>query len=67
MEVGEGVIEMNFVPHITIWEVDITQNGVVFDSHYFLTYRGAKRFMRKHKQEWKDYNVIVGGEPLWLW
>lgn len=58
---------MKFTPHITIWEVDITQNGIVFDSHYFLTYKGAKRFIRKHEQEWKDYNVIVGGEPLWLW
>lgn len=66
-EVGKGVIEMKFTPHITIWEVDIAQDDAVFYSYYFLTYKGAKKFIRKHLEEWKDYQVILGGEPLWFW
>lgn len=55
---------------ITIWNVHIydkdTNQGLL--DYYFLTYKKAKKFVEKHKQEWEAENCIagIGGEPLVL-
>lgn len=55
---------------ITIWNVHIydknTNQGLL--DCYFLTYKKAKKFVEKHKQEWEAENCIagIGGEPLVL-
>lgn len=58
---------MKFTPHIIIWELDLGIDGTVIDSYYFLTYKGAKKFWEKNEENWKDYQVALGGEPLWFW
>lgn len=58
---------MKFVPHIIIWELDIALDGTIVGSYYFFTYRGAKRFWEKNEENWKGYQVSLGGEPLWFW
>lgn len=58
---------MKFTPHIIIWELDLKIDDTVIDSYYFLTYRGSKKFWEKNKENWKDYQVVLGGEPLWFW
>lgn len=58
---------MKFTPHIIIWELDLKIDDTVIDSYYFLTRRGAEKFWEKNKENWKDYQVVLGGEPLWLW
>lgn len=59
------------VPHIIIWNFTVNNldNGMVMENHYFLTRRGAKRFMKKHSDELEQegYSCSFGGEPLWFW
>lgn len=59
------------VPHIIIWNFEINDfdNGMVMENHYFLTRRGANRFLEKHSDELKQegYSCGFGGEPLWFW
>ena len=58
---------MKFKPRIIIWELDLRIDGTVIESYYFLTYKSAKRFWKKNKENWKDYQVVLGGESLWFW
>ena len=58
---------MEFIPHIIIWELDLGIDGTVIDSYYFLTRRSAEKFLEKNKENWKDYQVALSGEPLRFW
>lgn len=59
---------MNFRPHITIWSIDIhdKENGAVVDQMFFLFHRQAKKYLEKHLKDWEEFDVGLGGEPLWL-
>lgn len=50
------------VPHIIIWNFTVNNldNGMVMENHYFLTRRGAKRFMEKHSDELEQegYDIL---------
>jgi len=59
------------VPHITIytfWAANPVDDSKV-EEHYFLTKRGAAKFMRKYSKDLskEGYLCGFGGEPLWLW
>lgn len=58
-----------FCLHITIWSIDIRDrgSGVLVGQEFFLFYRQAERYLEKHLKEWKEFEVVLGGEPLWLW
>lgn len=58
-----------FYSHITIWSIDIRdrESGILVDQWFFLFYRQAERYLEKHQKDWKDFEVVLGGEPLWLW
>lgn len=59
---------MKFMPHITIWELDVmTLDGISIVRSYYLSFHAAKRAWEKNKESWKDYQVTIGGEPLWFW
>lgn len=55
--------------HIIIWSIDIRdrESGVLVGQEFFLFYRQAKRYLEKHQKEWEEFEVVLGGEPLWLW
>ena len=59
------------VPHIIIYKFEITDNktGLTLEDHYFLTRKGARRFMVKYSDELskEDCACGSGGEPLWFW
>lgn len=59
------------VPHIIIYSFDVTNSktGYIVEQHYFLTRRGARKFMEKYSDELskEGYNCSFGGEPLWFW
>lgn len=59
----------NFCLHITIWSIDIRdrESGVLVGQEFFLFYRQAKRYLKKHQKDWEEFEVGLGGEPLWLW
>lgn len=59
----------NFCLHITIWSIDIRdrESGVLVGQEFFLFYRQAERYLKKHQKEWEEFEVVLGGEPLWLW
>lgn len=58
-----------FCSHITIWSIDIRdrESGILVDQWFFLFYRQAERYLEKRQKDWKDFEVVLGGEPLWLW
>ena len=58
---------MKFTPHIVIWELDLKIDDTVVHSYYFLTRRSAEKFWEKNEENWKVYQVALGGEPLWFW
>lgn len=59
------------IPHIIIWNFEVTnpKNGITMENHYFLTRKGAKKFIKKHsdKLNKEGYSCGYGGEPLWFW
>ena len=59
------------VPHIIIYNFSVYDNetGDELENHYFLTQKGARRFMLKHYDELSKENCSCGfgGEPLWFW
>jgi hypothetical protein len=59
------------VPHITIWNFWISDlNDNILENHYFLTRRGARKFMKKYSDKLiyeEDCQCGYGGEPLWFW
>ena len=58
-----------FTPNIVIYNVGIYDKKTYFPlaNYYFLSYKRANKFLEKHLDEWsKNYNVILGGETLWL-
>lgn len=59
------------VPHIIIYNFSVYDNETndVLENHYFLTQKGARRFMLKHCDELSKQNCSCGfgGEPLWFW
>lgn len=58
-----------FTPSIVIWNLELSakDDGTVLQNIYFLSYKRAKKFLEKHKEELEEYKVILGGESLWLW
>lgn len=59
----------NFCLYITIWSIDIRdrESGVLVGQEFFLFYRQVKRYLKKHQKDWEEFEVGLGGEPLWLW
>lgn len=59
----------NFCPHITIWSIELRDraSGILAGQEFFLSYRRASKYLEKHQKEWEDYEICLGGEPLWLW
>ena len=59
----------DFAPSITIWSLELydKESNFVCQTFYFLSYKRAKRFWARHEKEFDEYNVVLGGEPLWLW
>ena len=57
------------VPHIIIYDFNVfdPSTGVLMEQHFFLTRKGAKKFMDKHAKEFDGYNIGFGGSPLWFW
>ena len=58
-----------FTPSIIIWQLDLRDENGVFQTEYFLTQKGVRRFLEVHKKEIEEQNVewSYGGEQLWLW
>lgn len=58
-----------FIPSIIIYKLKIADKKTMltYQNVYFLSYKMARRFWRKHKEELKNYYVSIGGEQLWLW
>lgn len=60
-----------WTPSILIWQLDLKESGKdePFQSIYFLTRRGVERFLKKHKKEMEEENIVwfYGGERLWFW
>lgn len=58
-----------FTPSITIWNLCFIckEDETICENHYFLSKNRAKKFWKKHEKECEEYNVILGGEQLWLW
>jgi hypothetical protein len=58
-----------FTPSIVIWNLELSdkEDGTVYQNLYFLSYRMAKKFWKKHEAEFEGYKVSLGGEQLWLW
>lgn len=58
-----------FTPSIIIWQLDLKENDVCFQSFYFLTKKGIERFLKIHKKEIEEQNLSwsCGGIQLWLW
>lgn len=56
-------------PSIVIWNLALhdkeSMSGTI--NIYFLFYRMAKRFIKKHETELEQYNVDLYSEPLWFW
>lgn len=53
------------VPHIIIYSFDVVdpKTGITMEQHYFLTRRGARRFMMKYSEQLSDegYSCNFGG------
>ena len=60
-----------WTPSIIIWKLDLEEkgNGEYFQSLYFITQRGVKRFLKNHKKEIEEQDLSWswGGEQLWFW
>ena len=56
-------------PSIVIWNLELydKKDGTVAMNIYFLFCCMAKRYMKKHKTELKEYDADLLAEPLWLW
>ena len=61
-----------FCLYITIWTIDVRnrESGVLVGQEFFLFYRQAERYLEKYRKEWEgweEFEVALGGEPLWIW
>ena len=59
-----------FTPSIVIWKLKLSyiKDDAIIQNFYFLSRKRAEKFWKKHEFEWKkEYEVILGGEQLWLW
>lgn len=58
-----------FTPSIVIWNLELSgkDDDLVYQNLYFLSYKRAKKFWRRHEAELAEYKVALGGEQLWLW
>ena len=59
-----------YTPSIIIWRLDLEdENDMCFQTEYFLTEKGVKRFLKIHKKEIEEQNLsyTYGGVQLWLW
>lgn len=60
-----------WTPSIRIWQLDLKEKveEYPFQSLYFFTKRGAKRFLKTHEKEIKEDGIAwcIGGERLWFW
>lgn len=58
-----------FTPSIVIWNLELSDKDdrTVLQNLYFLSYKRAKKFWEKHATELEKYNIVLGGEQLWLW
>ena len=58
----------DFVPSIIIWNIELSdkESNFVCQNFYFRSYRRAKKFLERNEKEYDEYNIILGGEPLWL-
>lgn len=60
-----------WTPSIIIWHLELGESGKdeSFQSLYFLTEKGVKRFLKMNKKEIEKENMVYryGGEQLWLW
>lgn len=58
-----------YIGHITIWSIDIRdrESGVLVGQEFFLFYKQAKRYLEKHRKDWEEFEVGLGGEQLRLW
>lgn len=59
----------NFTPSIVIWSLELydKESNFVCQTFYFLSYKRARKFWELHEKEFDEYNIVLGGEPLWLW
>lgn len=58
-----------FTPNIVIWNITILSKDDNFPlvNWYFLSHKRAEKFYEKMCDKYdKDYNVVFGGETLWL-
>lgn len=58
-----------FAPNIVIWNITVSNktDGFPLANYYFLSYKRAKKFLEKYIDEWEGFQVVLGGETLWLW
>ena len=58
----------NFTPSIVIWNIELRdkESNFVCRNFYFFSYRRAKKFLERNEKEYDEYNITLGGEPLWL-
>lgn len=60
-----------FTPSIMIWNLELydMEDGTVYQNFYFLSYKRAKEFWKKHEIAFnlREYNVRLVGEVLLLW
>lgn len=57
-----------FTPRIWIHVVELRdrEDGMIGETFHFLSYKQARKFVDKNWEEFKDYKVEIGYEPLWL-
>ena len=58
-----------FTPSIVIWNLELSdkEDETVYQNIYFLSYKRAKKFCDKHKEELEKCKIVLCGEQLWLW
>ena len=58
----------DFAPSIIIWNIELRdkESNFVCQNFYFLSYKRAKKFLKRNEKEYDEYNITLGGEPLWL-
>lgn len=60
-----------WTPSIIIWHLEFgeSEKDEPFQSLYFLTEKGVKRFLKMNKKEIEKENMVYryGGEQLWFW
>ena len=57
-----------FTPCIWIHTVELLdkEDGMIGETFHFLSYKQARKFVVKHKEDFKDFKVGISYEPLWL-